>query len=62
VEEYEKYRNSKIKRSLTDKERKLLEEKKLKEEKEEFERLERLKTYDRRIEKSYEKANRLFLN
>ncbi len=61
VEEYEKYRNSKIKRGLSEKERRVLEEKKLKEEKEEFERLERLKTYDKRVEKSFEKANRLFL-
>jgi curved DNA-binding protein CbpA len=61
VEEYEKYRNNKIKRELTTKERKLIEDKKLKEEREEFERLERLKTFDKKVEKSYEKANRLFL-
>lgn len=61
VEEYEKYRDSKIKRGLSDKEKKLLEEKKIKEEKEEFARLERLKMYDKKIEKSYEKANQLFL-
>lgn len=61
VQEYEKYSDKKIKRGLSDKEKKLLEEKKLKEEKEEFARLERMKMYDKKIEKSYEKANRLFL-
>jgi curved DNA-binding protein CbpA len=61
IQEYEKYRERKVKHSLTDKEKKLLEEKKLKEEKAEFDRLERLKLYDMKIEKSYEKANRLFL-
>lgn len=62
VEEYEKYRNSKIKRDLSSKEKKRIEETKLREEKEEFERLERLKRYDMNIDKSYAKANRLFLN
>jgi len=61
VEDYQKYRENKIKRGLSDKEKKLLEQKKIKEEKAEFERLERLKQYDKKIEKSYETANRLFL-
>jgi curved DNA-binding protein CbpA len=61
ITEFEKYRDSKIKKGLSTKERQLIEEKKMKEEKEEFERLERLKKYDKRVEKAYEKANRLFL-
>lgn len=61
VTEYEKYRDNRIKKELTSREKKLLEEKKLKEEKAEFERLERLKQYDRNVEKSFSKANKLFL-
>ena len=61
VAEFEKYRDKKIKRDLSDREKKLIEEKQKKEEQEEFERLERLKKYDMRIEKAYEKANTLFL-
>jgi len=61
VAEFEKYRDNRIKRDLTSKEKKMIEEKKLKEEKEEFERLQRLQKYDRNIEKSFQKANTLFL-
>jgi curved DNA-binding protein CbpA len=61
VEEYEVYRDSKVKIELSSKELKQQELKKLREEKEEQMRLERLNKYDRNIELSYEKANRLFI-
>ncbi len=61
VEEYEVYRDTKVKVELTAKELKQQELKKLREEKEEQMRLERLNKYDRNIELSYEKANRLFI-
>ena len=61
VEEYELYRDTKVKVELTAKELKQQELKKLREEKEEQMRLERLNKYDRNIELSYEKANRLFI-
>jgi len=61
VEEYKSYRDNKIKKNLTDKEKRLLEQKKLKEEKEEQERLERVKNEDIRIKINNEKASRLLL-
>ncbi len=61
VEEYEVYRDTKAKVELSAKELKQQELKKLREEKEEQMRLERLNKYDRNIELSYEKANRLFI-
>jgi curved DNA-binding protein CbpA len=61
VEEYEVYRDTKSKIELTTKELKQQELKKQREEKEEQMRLERLNKYDRNIELSYEKANRLFI-
>jgi curved DNA-binding protein CbpA len=61
VEEYEIYRDNKAKIELSTKELKQQEIKKLREEKEEQLRLERLKKYDKNVELSYEKANRLFL-
>jgi curved DNA-binding protein CbpA len=61
VEEYEVYRDTKAKVELSSKELKQQELKKLREEKEEQMRLERLNKYDRNIELSYEKANRLFI-
>jgi curved DNA-binding protein CbpA len=61
VEEYEIYRDNKAKIELSTKELKQQEIKKLREEKEEQSRLERLKKYDKNVELSYEKANRLFL-
>lgn len=61
IEEYEKYRNSKIKKGLTDKEKKYLEEKKEIEEKEEYMRLERIKQKDKLIEQNHERASRLFI-
>lgn len=62
VEEFEKYRNSKIKKGLSTREKKLIEDSRMIEEKNEFDRLERLKKYDINIEKSYNKANKLFLH
>jgi len=61
VKEYEKYRDSKVKRELSSKEKRYIEQKTLKEEQEEIHRLERVKKYDIIAEKAYEKANRLFL-
>lgn len=61
VEEFQSYRDNKIKKGLTDKEKKLIEQKKLREEKEEYERLERIKNENLRIKLNNEKANRLFL-
>jgi curved DNA-binding protein CbpA len=61
IEEYEIYRDNKAKIELSAKELKQQEIKKLREEKEEQSRLERLKKYDKNVELSYEKANRLFL-
>ena len=61
IEEYEKYRNSKIKKGLTDKEKLYIENKKIKEEQEEYLRLERIKQNDFKIKMNNEKASRLFL-
>jgi curved DNA-binding protein CbpA len=61
VEEYEVYRDTKAKIELSAKELRQQELKKQREEKEEQMRLERLNKYDRNIELSYEKANRLFI-
>ena len=61
IEEYEKYRNSKIKKGLTDKEKLYFENKKIKEEQEEYLRLERIKQNDIRIKINNDKASRLFL-
>lgn len=61
VEDYEKYRNSKLKKGLSEKEKKIMEMKKLKEEKEEYERLERIKQNDIKIRLNNEKASRLFI-
>jgi curved DNA-binding protein CbpA len=61
VEDFEKYRDSKTKRGLTEKERRYMEEKKKKEEKEEFDRQERIRMQNLAIQKAHEKANRLML-
>jgi curved DNA-binding protein CbpA len=62
IDEYKKYSDSKIEKQLSQKELKNQELKRIKEEKEEMMRLKRLEKYDKRIEKSYNKANKLFLN
>jgi len=61
IEEYEKYRNNKFKKGLTDKEKLYFENKKIKEEQEEYLRLERIKQNDMKIKINNEKASRLFL-
>lgn len=61
IEDYEKYRENKTKRALTEKERKYLEEKKKKEEKEEYDRQERIRLQNLAIQQSNERANRLLL-
>ena len=61
VDEYEAYREKKATKLLSARELKSEELKAIKEKKEEEERLERLKLYDKKIEKSYEKASQLFL-
>ena len=61
VEEYERYRNNKFKKGLSDKEKLYFENKKIKEEQEEYLRLERIKQNDMKIKINNEKASRLFL-
>ena len=61
VDEYEAYRDKKAKKTLSVRELKAEELKNIKEKKAEEERLERLKMYDKKIEKSFEKASQLFL-
>jgi curved DNA-binding protein CbpA len=61
VQEYEKYRDKKIKQSFNEKERKFYENQKRMEEEKEFERLERIKQQNIAIQKAHEKANRLML-
>jgi hypothetical protein len=61
VDEYEAYRENKAKKVLSARELKAEELKRIKDAKAEEERLERLKVYDKKIEKSYEKASQLFL-
>lgn len=61
VEEYKAYSDNKAERKMSERELKLQELKKIKAEKEENMRLDRLKKYDQRVEKSFNKANKLFL-
>jgi curved DNA-binding protein CbpA len=61
VQEYEKYRDKKIKQTLNEKERRYIDEQKRLEEQHEFERLERIKLQNIAIQKAHEKANRLML-
>lgn len=61
VEEYEKFSQARVKKGLSEKERKKIELIKQEEEKREFERLERLKLKDLEIQKAHEKASRLFI-
>jgi curved DNA-binding protein CbpA len=61
VDEYEAYRENKAKKVLSARELKAEELKRIKDAKAEEERLDRLKVYDKKIEKSYEKASQLFL-
>jgi curved DNA-binding protein CbpA len=61
VEEYENYRDKKIKKKLSSKELQMQQLKKEREEKEENERLNRLKLYDENITRMHDKANRLLI-
>jgi len=61
IEDYEKYREKKTNRSLTEKERKYLDDKKKKQEQEEFDRQERIRHQNLAIQRAHEKANRLML-
>jgi len=61
IDEYQVYRDTKMKKGLTEKEKKLLEKKKLQEEKEEQERLERVQQENLRIKLNNDRASRLFL-
>lgn len=61
VEEFQMYRDAKANTLMSEKELKAQENKRLKEKKIEAMRIERLGEYDKRIESSYEKANKLFL-
>jgi len=61
VDEYQTYRDAKMKKGLSDKERRRMEQQKIKEEQEEQERLERIKLENIRIKINNEKASRLFL-
>lgn len=62
IQEYEKYSDSKIKRGLNSKEKKLIEKRKTDEENREFERIERIKKQDIAIQQSHDRANRILLN
>jgi len=61
VDEYQVYRDTKAKKGLTEKEKRLLEKKKEQEEKEEQDRLERIQNENLRIKINNEKASRLFI-
>jgi len=61
LEEYQVYREKKLKKGLSDKERKYMENKKIREEEEERARLERIENENRRIKIINEKASRLLL-
>jgi curved DNA-binding protein CbpA len=61
VEEFEKYRDTKIKKGLTDKEKRIIELKTKKEEEDEYKRQERIKLRDIEIQKNHEKANRFLI-
>lgn len=61
VSEYEKYRDNKVQKSLTDKEKKIIEKKKIHDENKEFKRLERIRLHDLHIAEVYDKANRLLI-
>jgi len=61
IEEYKAYSDNKAGKKLNKKELQLQELKKQKEEIDENKRLERLKKYDKSVEKSFNKANKLFL-
>lgn len=61
IEEFQTYRDTKTKKGLTEKEKRLIEKKKLQEEKEERERQERINNENIRIKINNEKVSRLFI-
>jgi len=61
IEEYKAYSDNKAEKKMSEKELRQQEVRKLKSEKEERKRIDRLKVYDDRVEKSFNKANKLFL-
>lgn len=61
VEEYQKYSETKTTKTLSDKERKYIDKKKILEEKQEFERQDRIRLQNIAIQKAHEKANRLLI-
>lgn len=61
LDDYQSYRDKKMKKGLTTKEQRQIELKKQKEEQEEQERIERIKRENLRIQMNNEKASRLFL-
>lgn len=61
VKEYQAYRDNKMKKTLTDKEKKYMEKQKELEERQEWERQERIRKQNLAIQKAHEKANMLFL-
>jgi len=61
VDDYESYSNDIAKKIMSPKELKKQEKNKLRIENEELKRIERLEKYDSRVEKTFEKSNKLFL-
>jgi len=61
IDEFQLYRDTKLKKGLTDKEKRIIEQKKIIEQKEEEERLERIKAENIKIRLNNEKASRLFI-
>lgn len=61
VKEYEVYRDKKVKKTLSDREKKLIEKQKEQEEKQEWERQERIKMQNIDIQRAHERANRLLI-
>jgi len=61
VDEYEKYRDTRIKKGLSDREKSVIEKRKELEERKEFERIERIKKQDIAIQQAHEKANKMLI-
>lgn len=61
VKEYEAYRDRRVKKTLTDREKKDIEKQKEIDEKREWERQERIKVQNTEIQKAHERANRLLI-
>jgi len=61
IDEYQSYRDRRMKKGLSEKEIRIMEERKHREEKEEMERIERMKNEDIRIKMNNERASRLLI-